>query len=263
MSVLRAVHDGGTVTVHGHPIDLTGFTTDTTRDHIQPWLRTLLLEDGTRLLVATSQWSQAAEHATAYDQAPERLHDSTQTQVIAHLHRADTDAANSLIDKATITEPWEKAVAQILRHYADRLAGRTTAEAFTTVARAVRDGLEPTPPHLRMFRVRLVLTAIDLAPEGCEAQVQPLHNAIVTDTAQAGDAYAAREILRRPVLSASEQPRVELEAIVRDGRLGQGTLPESVLSTMLQAVNTAEASLLHCLVEEGAATLHLRRSGSS
>lgn len=247
MSVHRAVHDGGTVTVHGQPIDLTDFTTDATRDHIQPWLRTLLLEDGTRLLVATGQWPQAAEHATAYDKAPERLHDGRQAQVVARLHTADLEAANSLIDKATITEPWEKAVAQILRHYADHLAGYATAKAFTTVARAVRDALEPTPPHLRMFRVRLVLAATDLAPEGCEAQAQPLHNAIVSDTTQAGDAYAAREILRHPALSVGERSRRELEAIVRDGGLGQGALSESMLSTMMQAVVAAGASLVHCL----------------
>ncbi|MEU1786534.1 hypothetical protein ABZ553_11800 [Streptomyces sparsogenes] len=247
MSVHRAVHDGGTVTVHGQPIDLTDFTTDATRDHIQPWLRTLLLEDGTRLLAATGRWPQAAEHATAYDKAPERLHDSRQARIMASLHTADTDAAASLIDKATITEPWEKAVAQILRHCTDHLAGRATVEAFTAVARAVRDALEPTPPHLRMFRVRLVLAVIDLAPEGCEAQVQPLHDAIVSDTTQAGDAYAAREILRHPVLSADERSRRELKAIVRDGGLGQRALPESVLSTLMQSVITAGASLVHCL----------------
>ncbi|MEV0037660.1 hypothetical protein [Streptomyces sp. NPDC050804] len=263
ISVHRAIHDGGTVTVHGHPIDLTGFTTDATLNHIRPWLRTLLLEDGTRLLVATGQWFQAAEHATAYDKAPERLHDSRQAHVVASLHTADTDTANSLIDKATITEPWEKAVAQILRHYADHLAGRTTAEAFTAVTRAVGDALEPIPPHLRMFRVRLVLAAIDLAPEGCEAQTRPLHNAIVSDTTQAGDAYAAREILRHPVLAAGERPRRELEAIVRDGGLGQGALPQSILSTMMQAVGTAGATLVHCLAEEGAASPHSKQPGIS
>ncbi|MFE1958994.1 hypothetical protein [Streptomyces sp. NPDC059479] len=111
--------------------------------------------------------------------------------------------------------------------------------------------------------MRLVLAAIDLAPEGCEAQTHPLHNAIVSDTTQADDAYAAREILRHPVLSASERSRRELEAIVRDGGLGQGTLPESVLSTMMQAVSTAGAGLVHCLVEEGATSPHSKQPGTS
>lgn len=109
-----------------------------------------------------------------------------------------------------------------------------------------------------MFRVRLVLAAIDLAPEGCETQAQPLHDAIVSDTTQAGDAYAAREILRHPVLPVSERSGRELEAIVRDGGLGQGTLPESVLSSMMQAVSTAGASLAHCLAEDAVPT-HSRR----
>ncbi|MEU9120570.1 hypothetical protein AB0C96_12035 [Streptomyces sp. NPDC048506] len=263
MNVHRAVHDGGTVTVQGHPIDFTGFTTDATRDHIQPWLRTVLLEDGTRLLAATGQWSQAAMHATVYDEAPERLHDSRQAHVMASLHTVAPDTANSLINKATITEPWERAVAQILRHYADRLASRATADGFTAVARAVQDALEPAPPHLRMFRVRLVLATIDLTPEGCEAQAQPLHHAIVNDTTQAGDAYSAREILRRSVLPVSERSHRELEAIVRDGGLGQGILPDSVLSTLMQAVSTAEESLVHCLAEGGTTSPHSWRPGIS
>ncbi|MFG2141853.1 hypothetical protein [Streptomyces sp. NPDC048650] len=263
MNVHRAVHDGGPVTVHGHPINFTGFATDATLDHIRPWLRTVLLEDGTRLLVSTGQWPQAAEHATVYDQAPERLHDSRQAHVMASLHTTAPDTAHSLIDKATITEPWERAVAQILHQYAKHLAGRATADGFTAVARAVRDALEPAPPHLRMFRVRLVLAAIALTPEGCEAQAQPLHDAIVNDTRQAGDAYSARQILRQSVLSASERSHRELEAIVREGELDQGILPEPVLSTMTQAVSTAGASLVHCLAEEGTTTPHSWRPGIS
>ncbi|MFI0941190.1 hypothetical protein [Streptomyces sp. NPDC021020] len=87
MSVHRAVHDGGTVTVHGAPIDLTDFTNDATREHIQPWLSTVILEDGTRLLASAGQWPRAAEHATAYDQVPERLHESRQATVMATLHQ--------------------------------------------------------------------------------------------------------------------------------------------------------------------------------
>ncbi|MFJ7997549.1 hypothetical protein ACIQ7D_10445 [Streptomyces sp. NPDC096310] len=258
MSMHRALYDGGTVTVRGHPIDLTGLATDATLDHIQPWLRTVLLEDGTRLLAATGQWLEAADHATVYDKAPERLHTSRQAHVIAHLHTASPDAATSLIDTATITERWERAVAQNLRHYADHLADRATAEAFSAVVNTVRGALEPNPPNLRMFRARLVLAATDLASEGCEAQTRPLHNALISDTIQAGDAYAAREILRHPALSASERSHRELEAIVRDGRLSQGSLPKSVLSTMMRAVNTAGTSLVHCLAEERTATPNSR-----
>lgn len=259
IGVHRAVHDGGTVAVHGHPVDLTGFTTKATLNHIRPWFHDLLLDDGTRLLVAAGHWHEAAEHATAYDEQPERLSGSRQARVVASLHTGALDTANSLIDKATITEPWEEAVAQVLRHYADRLAGRATAKGFAAAALAVRDGLEPDPPHLRMFRVRLVLATLDLVPEGCEALARPLYDAIVSDTTQARDAYAARAILRHPGPLASERSRHELEAIVDDGGLGQGALPESVLSTMMRAVSTAEASLAQCLTEGGGESPHARQ----
>ncbi|WP_217556816.1 hypothetical protein [Streptomyces sp. GbtcB6] len=259
MSVHRAAHDGGTVTVHGQAIDLTSITTKATLERIQPWLNDLLLDDGTRLLVATDQWQEAAEHATAYDQEPERLYGSRQARVVASLLADALDTANALIGKATITEPWEEAVAQILRHYADRLAGRATAKGFAAAALAVRDALEPAPPHLRMFRVRLVLAVIDLVPEGCEALVRPLYDAIVSDTTQACDAYAAHAILRNPVLPASERSCRELEAIVYDGGLGRGTLQASVLSTMMRAVSTAGESLVQCLTEEGGVSPDARR----
>ncbi|MGW0711235.1 hypothetical protein ACWD4G_35650 [Streptomyces sp. NPDC002643] len=263
MNVHRATHDGGSVTVHGQAIDLTGFTTDAALDHIQPWLHDLLLDDGTRLLVAAGQWHQAAEHATAYDEQPERLYGSRQARIVASLHTDALDTANSLIDKATITEPWEEAVAQVLHHYADHLAGRATAKGFATAAFAVQDALEPAPPHLRMFRVRLILAAIDLVPEGCEALTRPLYDTIVSDTTRAGDAYAAREILRHAAPSVSSRSYRELEAIVCDGGLGQGTLPESVLSTMMQAVSTAEMSLVHCLAQQSAALPQSKQPGIS
>ncbi|CCK32118.1 hypothetical protein BN159_7739 [Streptomyces davaonensis JCM 4913] len=261
MSVHRAVHNGGTVSVHGHLLDLTGFTTHATLDHIQPWLNALLLEDGTRFLVATGQWAQAAEHAAAYDKAAERLHDSRQARVMASVHTADPNAANSLIETAMITEPWEKAVAQLLRRYADYMTGRATPEGFTAVTRAVQSALAPAPPHLRMFRVKLVLAAIDLASQGCEAEVQVLHNAIVSDTVQASDAYAAREILRHPVPSASGRSRHELEEIVHAGGLGRGTLSKSVQSTLMRAVHTAGASLTQCLTAKGGVSPDAIRPG--
>lgn len=263
MSVHRAARDGGSVTVHGQAIDLTGFTTDAGLDHIQPWLHDLLLDDGTRLLVAAGQWHEAAEHATAYDEQPERLYGSRQARIVANLHTDALDTANPLIDKATITEPWEEAVAQVLRHYADHLAGRATARGFAATALAVRDALEPDPPHLRMFRVRLALAAIDLAPEGCETLARPLYDAIVSDTTQARDAYAAREILRHPAPPADGWARHELESIVHDGGLGRGALPESVLSTLMRAVSTAGASLAQCLTEEGGVSPHARQPGVS
>ncbi|WP_238782744.1 hypothetical protein [Streptomyces monomycini] len=259
MNVRRAVDDGGTTTVHGHTIDFASFTSDESRDHIHSFLRTVLLAEGTRLLVAAGQWPQAAEHAARYDTCPERLHESRQANVMASLHTPQPGTANLLIDKATITEPWEQAVAQLLHHYADHRAGHITAEGFTPVLHTVRNALDPAPARLRMFRVRLALTAIDLAPEGHEARAQFLHDAIVRDTTQAGDAHTAREILRHSALSAGERTRHELETIVRDSHLGQGELPDAVLAVMAQAVSTAGASLAHCLAEERAASPHPRQ----
>ncbi|MFD3514891.1 hypothetical protein [Streptomyces sp. NPDC058657] len=261
MSVRRALHQGGSFTIHGHPFHSAGFATEATLEHIQPWLHSLLLDDGTRLLAASGQWNRAAQHATVYDEAPARLHTSRQAAVIANLHTTgDPVTVHSLLDRATITEPWERAVEKILRHYADHRTNRATPEGFATAARAVQDALEPGPPNLRMFRVRLALAAISLMPKDHEAWGQPLYNAIVSDTVGSGDAHAAREILRQPVDLASKWSDRELRATVRSGHLGQGALPEPVLSTLEQAARTAGASLIHCLSQKGATSPPLRQA---
>jgi hypothetical protein len=248
----HAVHHGGTVTLHGQPIDLTRFTTPATVHHIQPWVRFLMTDDGTRLLAATGQWPKAAQHATTYDTEPNRLHDSRQARTIAAWHANDPDAANTLLDQAHTTEPWESAVRQLLRHGTATIAGRAQDELFTTVVDTARTAIETTAPHTRMFRVRLARTVVTLAPANSHTLTDPLCRTVVDDTEEGGDAFAAREILRSPTPMTNDQQRKTLEALVYDGGLGRGTIPASDLTSMNDALAIAGPSLADCLAEHSA-----------
>jgi hypothetical protein len=177
-----AVHHGGTVTIYGEALDFTGFTTAETIRHITPWMRTLMVEDGTRLLASTGQWARAARHATTFDDAPDRLNDSRQTTIIARLHAADPDHAARLIDTATITHPWEHAVAALLRHHAAAVTRWPTDGYLTAALHAAERVLDDSPPHTRMFRVRLVLAALDLAADARQVHGKHLYRAIVAET---------------------------------------------------------------------------------
>ncbi|WP_030894143.1 hypothetical protein [Streptomyces sp. NRRL F-5053] len=246
----HAVHHGSTVMLHGHRLDLTQFTTPATVRHIQPWLQFLMTDDGTRLLAATGQWARAAQHATAYDAEPTRLLDSRQARTLAAWHANDPDTADALLDEAQITEPWEAAVQQLLRHGTATIAGRTGTGRFPTVLNAAQNVVEAAAPHTRMFRVRLVRTLLTLVPTDPHGLTEPLCRTVVEDTEEAGDAFAAREILRSPSPMANERQRRNLEALVHDAGLGRGAIPAPALTVMNDALAAAGPSLARCLAQQ-------------
>ncbi|MFF3556227.1 hypothetical protein ACFYXL_22810 [Streptomyces tsukubensis] len=246
----RAVHHGGTVTLHGQHIDLTRFATPATVGHIQPWLRFLMVDDGTRLLASTGHWAEAAEHAFTYDPEPHRLLDSRQSRIVSAWHANDPDTTHALLDEARITEPWEDAVLQLLRHGTETLSGRTRVGLFAAAVVSAQTAVESTEPHTRMFRVRLARIVRALAPASGQNLAKPVCRAVLDDTQRAGDAFAAREILRSPVPIADDRQRQNLESLVRNGNLGQGTIPATDLTAMGNALNIAETSLTDCLAQQ-------------
>ncbi|MFI1886035.1 hypothetical protein [Streptomyces jumonjinensis] len=250
VDLCQAVHHGGAVTLHGQRIDFTPFATPATVRHIQPWLRFLMVDDGTRLLAATSQWAEAAQHAIIYDPEPSRLFDSRQARIVASWHANDSDTANALLDEALITEPWEDAVRQLLRHGSETLAGRARDGLFTAVLNSARTAVEATEPHTRMFRVRLVRTVIALAPANSQKLTEPLCRTVLDETQKAGDAFAAREILRSPIPITNAKQRMDLESLVHNGNLGQGAIPATDLTTMEEALDLAGVSLTDCLTQQ-------------
>ncbi|MFD7713733.1 hypothetical protein [Streptomyces sp. NPDC059786] len=242
----HAVDHGGTVTVHGHTVDLTGFTDEATRRHIRPWLRFLMLDDGTRLLASTGQWAKAAAHAAAYDDTPDRLTEARQTQTVAALTADDPDRAAYLIDSAALVDPGDTAVADVLRYLVRDTTGSNTPAHYPALTTTVETVFTKAPAHTRMFRTRLALTVIELAPPGDTGQAR-LHDAVIHDALAAQDFYAAREILRRSSAEPGPAHRAQLEAVVRRAGLGSGRLPEDAAHAIEEATRLAGNGLAHCL----------------
>ncbi|MFE5853435.1 hypothetical protein ACFQ61_09485 [Streptomyces sp. NPDC056500] len=101
-----------------------------------------------------------------------------------------------------------------------------------------------------MFRVRLVRTVIALAPDNSQSLTEPLRRTVLDDTIGASDAFAAREILRRPILTPNDQHHGTLEALIHNSGLDRGTIPAPDLATMNDALNIAGKSLAHCLTRQ-------------
>ncbi|OIJ97771.1 hypothetical protein BIV25_13265 [Streptomyces sp. MUSC 14] len=245
----HAVHHGGPATVHGHTIDLADFTDDATRQHIRPWLRFVMLDDGTRLLASTAQWTKAAAHAAAYDDTPSRLTEARQTRAIAALADSDPDHAASLIDSACVTDSWETVVADVLRYLVRDPSASTTAAHYSALITAVESIFDQAPAHTRLFRTRLALTVIEMAPPSSTAQAN-LHDTVVHDVLKAEDFYAAREILRRSTAPASAPYRAQMKDIVRGAGLGAGRLPDGALPVIEEATCIAGDSLTRCLAQD-------------
>ncbi|MEU5425591.1 thiopeptide-type bacteriocin biosynthesis protein [Streptomyces olivoreticuli] len=244
-------HDGASAQIHGRTIDFDRFTERSSdRQDVAPWMRAVLLEDGTRLLAATGQWTRAAAHAALCDDAGDRLRDARQAQVIAHLHDGDTSTALTLIGDAVITEPWERTVAACLRAYSALRTSRPAADDIAEMLDAVRDALHsPTGREAAFFRVRLGLTAVALTTEVSPGQEEELCTALIRDAAESGDAVTARELLRHETVRArmTNTESQQLDTLIRDAGLSRGTIPAPLLSELMEAVETAETCLAQAL----------------
>ncbi|MGG2460142.1 hypothetical protein ACO0M4_10030 [Streptomyces sp. RGM 3693] len=246
----HAVHHGGNALVRGMTISFDHFVaTHADRQVAAAWLRAIMLEEGTRLLATTGQWTKAAAHAARYDDDSERLRESRQTQIIGHLHNGHTASALATLEASVTTEPWEQAVAACLRSYIDlrtnQLAPKGVARALATVRHARKLPDRDTV----YFHFRLGLAAVDLATEACPAPAQALCAELIRAATESEDAFAAREALRHNTAREQMTPTESetLNTLVRRAGLRRGSIPPPLLTGLLAAVESTENVLLRAL----------------
>lgn len=235
--IRRAVRDGGTAEIHTGVFPLDRYATADSMIIVTGWLRGVLLHDGTRALAAAGDWNRAAAHAAWYDDAPRRLAEARQALILARIHAGDPAFALDLIDSAARAEPWEDAVAACLRAYAGIKGGRPVADGTIQALRA----RVPDARGTAVFRARLGLTAAVLTGVLGEPAEEVAAD-VISEASRSGDAQAAREVLQHPgvhgyLTSDSER---DLSEIVARSALGQGAIPEKLLTCLGAAVSTAE-----------------------
>ena len=244
VNLFHAARTRSTVSVAGRSIDLTDATAlpdDHKTTCAQLWA--VILADGTRALVQDGRWTQAAEAIATYRGIGDRLLDGRQVTIMSLLQRGHRDQAIAMVDESTITEPWEKPVAAILRTYClqqDPHAGRKELDtAFTEALALVRQ----VGPSTAVFRLRVALTALDLAePYECLDR-SPLSRAVLRQAST--DAYAAKEALGstglRAAITAQDERR--LADVVESSGLGRGTMPANLLDDLAASVQSADDRL--------------------
>jgi hypothetical protein len=148
VNLFHAARTRSRVSVAGRSIDLTGATA-LPEDHkttcTQLWAA--ILADGTRAVVQTGRWTDAATTIAAHRGDGDRLLDGRRATIMSLLQRGHRDQAIAMLDQSTLTEPWEKPVAAILRTYClrqDANAAREHLDAAVVEALAlIRQG-EPS-----------------------------------------------------------------------------------------------------------------------
>ncbi|WP_336215052.1 hypothetical protein [Nonomuraea sp. LPB2021202275-12-8] len=219
--------------------------TGTPGDHetVTKLLWAALLADGARALALAGRWQEAAEHAAKNRGVGTRLLDGRQVTILALADRGQLDQAIAMVQDSMTAEPWEEAVASLLRVYCQRAADADTKEDLAAMIRRALKLVEHADPSTTVFRTRIGITALDLAGYYDSALLQRLRQAVVGESAS--DAYAGREVLAHPELRPmmTVKQRQGLEALVQESGLGGGSMPHDLLRDLMSSVTMAERRL--------------------
>ncbi len=233
---------GGTADIAGRTIDFAYFlTSGHDRGDLDAFLRRVLRDDGTRALAAAGQWARTVDHATRHDDMPHQLREARQARILAAALDQRFDEAIRLLDTAETPELWEQAIAVCLRAYLDINTGQADPEALAAMITVVQRARGSTQRGTTIFRIKLGLTAIDLAAATHPREVILLAAELGADAQRSANAYAAREVLAHPTCRALllSTQAAELSALVDNAGLHAGTIPEDLRERLHQSTRAA------------------------
>ena len=243
--IYRAAQVCGTATICGHRIDMSRLIrAGGSHRRICTELWIALLTDGARALARAGRWTEAAEAMAAHRGIGNRLLDGRQIMIMSLAERGLIDQAMAMIDSSSLDEPWENTVAALLRVGCRPEASPAPQDELE---RAVRQSLalvtHTSEPTTAVFRVRVGLTALDLAAGRSAPDVGDLQAAVFE--AARFDAYAARDVLGHPTLCSrlTRHQRCELNELLGAAALGTKSLPADQMRALTVAVRDGEAQL--------------------
>lgn len=253
LHLLNAMHHAVTantdLTVDGQVLPLAGVA-GTRQEHrkLHQWVWLQLLTDGIRALALAGRWDDAVQHAMAHKGIGLHLMEGRQAAIIAHLLNGRVLDAQAMLDEGTPTQPWEQQVTSCLRVMC---SNTNDAPASAHVAAMVTHFLdsEPTPGYA-VFRSRLGLTVATLASTTTPDTASQVLTQAAEEAIAAGNGYAARDVLRftHDTMGITHKQREKLSALVARSGIGAGTLPEPLIDSLTNAVETARKALAQSIL---------------
>ncbi|GAA0955930.1 thiopeptide-type bacteriocin biosynthesis protein [Actinocorallia libanotica] len=249
----HALQHGGSFLLHDTLLTLDGLSTAEDPE-LHAWYQDVLAQDGTRALAATGNWNAAAAHAALYDPHPDRLHEGTQTRVIALTLAGNHEAALAHLDQRPPSNRTEQAVDAALRAHLAIRTGRTPHDEITQLLASIHDDsqlAEQTDLVPLLCRIRLTQAASDLGAS--PTSTKTLWRQITDATLRTGDAYAAHQASRSPSCAKSIAPEqaAALTDLTRRAGLPLRDQPISVLPdlAMLAAALQQAVDVLTCTLQ--------------
>lgn len=177
----------------------------------------------------------------------QRLLDGRQLTIMSLMEQDLPRQAAGMIDSSVFAEPWEHAVAAILRVYCRSTISTPSQKELDHVVRDVLAPIADPEPTTAAFRVRLGLAALDLT-----ADRPTTHDSDLRASALAvacSDACAARDVLSHQGMRSrmTLQQGQELAGVLAASGFGAGGLPAAQSEALNAAVSQGERSL-HALL---------------
>ncbi|MFG1954275.1 hypothetical protein [Micromonospora sp. NPDC048830] len=204
------------------------------------WLHGTLLSDGIRALTLAGRWDDVVTHVRRYDGIGPTLLDGRQVAVVTHLLQDEGPSAAVLLTATKIETPWEQAVHGLLMTWLELAAGRIPVDHADLIDRV---SAIPRNTGLTVFRVRIGLTALDLAVSLPTDVVDSLTKQLVADAIHDEDANAARDLINHPAVTSERQGT--LRALIKASGLGQGHLPAATIDQLTSALDMAGIAIDH------------------
>ncbi|MGW3149770.1 hypothetical protein ACWDG1_34930 [Streptomyces sp. NPDC001177] len=255
----RAAQKRGTAEICGNTVDLSVLiNTDADHRKVCQELWVTVLVDGARALARIGRWTEAAEAMTAHRGVGNRLLDGRQIMIMSLMERGLDQEARAAIESSVPTEPWEGAIAALLRAYCRPTSTPVPQSDLNGALQAAVSVTGQPDPLTAVFQVRVGLAALDLVGDRTDLHIAPLEDAVF-DIATL-DAYAARDLLNHELARAHQATgqRQKLEVLLTEAGLGAGSLSAVHMRALTKAVDKAEDTLHELL---GFGTAACRRRG--
>ncbi|MFJ2113363.1 MULTISPECIES: hypothetical protein [unclassified Streptomyces] len=244
LRLYRAAQKRGTAEILGNTADLSmliGNEADHRKVCEELWVTVLV--DGARALARIGRWTEATEAMTAHRGVGNRLLDGRQIMIMSLMERGLDEQARATIESTVPTEPWENAIAALLRVCCRPATVPTLQPELDLALEETLALIAPPAPATAVFQTRVGLATLDLAHGRTSPRIVLLQDA-VADVA-ALDAYAARDVLNHPLAGSclTSDQRQRLDAVLTASGLGTGHLSAAHTQALTEAVDTAEVAL--------------------